>query len=79
MNNEKQFLEIKKAYEDMFENIDLKQFEEIKKQVEHISNLREKIKELANNENKYYIWIIEETLKLLKENNNDWFGYFGGY
>lgn len=79
MNNNQEFEEFKRVYTDIFETIDLKQFEEIKEEALKITDLKQKIKELANNDNKYYVWIIEKTIELLKENNSDWFGYFGGF
>lgn len=78
MNRELEFEDFKNIYSNIFDDIDLKQFEEIKKEVQQIIDLKQKIKELAKNENKYYILIIEKCIELLKENNSDWFRYFRG-
>lgn len=60
----------------MFEEIDIEKFEKIKRISDECILLKNNIKKLAHNKNKYYIWIIKYDLELLSENNPDWFRYF---
>lgn len=51
---------------------------EAKKIFDEQEKIKKTLKELANNENKYYFWIIQYCLEFIALNNPNWFGGFSG-